>query len=161
MPPFWGALVFLFNLGCVSLVHFHGCFLLLGKPDLLEFSALLPRVVLALDAQLLRWHRINSLHSSDHPVLQSLILVLNLLSFEQLLLQLRSWLVDLSAGCCRSDILLGRKALGERADPGCCATRAEDPPEPRGWRYKKEATARRGKPGSRGRRAAPCPRGAA
>ena len=82
------AFVFCFDLGCVSLVHFHGCFLFMGKPDLLEFSALLPRVRLALDAQFLRCHCINSLHSSDHPVLPSQILVLNLLSFEQLLLQL-------------------------------------------------------------------------
>ena len=61
-------------------------------------------------------------HSSDHPVLQSLILVQNLLSFEQLLLQLRSWPVDLSAwsthGC--TGKMLPQPAGGRKCFPRVC-----------------------------------------
>lgn len=40
--------------------------------------------------------------------------------------------------CCQEPRHLARQEWLGAGDPGCCATaRAEDPPEPRGWRYKK------------------------
>ena len=83
--------------------HFHGCFLFLGKSDLLEeFPAHLPRqsnVGTCTGRPLLEVVPRNQsfvYHSSDHPMLQSPLPVQHLSSLEQLLLQLRSRPVDLS-----------------------------------------------------------------